>query len=355
MKFSKEIQSHTPTNDFIEGKVGWRSPSNIALVKYWGKRAHQIPENPSISLTLDASYTTTYCSYQSRQPSDGVLIEFLFEGKENKAFAKRIEKWLTSLLHDFLFLKKFKLIFESENSFPHSTGIASSASAMSAIALCLCEIEKQLGIVQEDFYRKASYIARLGSGSACRSIYGHAALWGKTTNGFDEYAIPMSKSIDPIFHTFKDAILIVDQSPKSVSSSLGHSLMNDNAFAQPRYKQANDNLTELESAMAVGDLEKMGKIVESEALTLHAMMMLSNFILLKPGSLAIIERVRAKRKEKTWPVYFTIDAGPNIHLLYPESISKKMTTFIEDELKQYCQDGRIIYDQVGAGPINLML
>jgi len=246
------------------------------------------------------------------------------------------------------------LKFESENSFPHSTGIASSASAMSAIALCLCEIGSELGLEQEDFLQKASYIARLGSGSACRSIYKHAALWGKTRIGFDEYAIPLSDRVDPIFHTYKDSILIVDQTPKSVSSSLGHSLMKNNLFAPPRYNQASHNLNELISAMSAGDLDKVGMIVEAEALTLHAMMMLSNVVLLKPGSLAIIERIRAIRTSEKWPVYFTIDAGPNIHLLYPESISEEIKLFIEQELKQYCQGGRIIYDQVGNGPINLM-
>jgi len=106
--------------------------------------------------------------------------------------------------------------------------------------------------------------------------------------------------------------------------------------------------------MKTGDVEKAGSIIEQEALTLHAMMMLSDYILLKPGSLSIIEAVRNIRKEQSWPIYFTIDAGPNIHLLYPENISEKVGQFIESELKPFCQDGHIIYDEVGTGPKNLL-
>ncbi|MBT8218715.1 MAG: diphosphomevalonate decarboxylase [Bacteroidia bacterium] len=352
MHSSLSANSLSSDYEVTEGRVGWQSPSNIALVKYWGKRANQIPENPSISLTLTNSYTNTYCSFKNN--NDGLKVKFFFEGKENIQFGARIEKWLASLIPTFPFLGNMDLVFESENSFPHSAGIASSASAMSAIALCICEIERIMGTHVVDFYQRASHIARLGSGSACRSIYSTAALWGAIEAGHDEYAVPMKDKIDPVFHTFQDAILIVDQKPKSVSSSLGHQLMENNPFARPRYQRANENMTEIFSAMAGGDLEKMGTIIEEEALSLHAMMMLSNYLLLKPGSLAIIEKVRKIRNSEKWPLYFTIDAGPNIHLLYPQGITRQVKDFIEIELKQHCSEERIIYDMVGNGPVNLI-
>lgn len=337
------------------GKVGWRSPSNIALVKYWGKRPIQIPANPSISLTLSSSHTDTYCSFRLKEKaSDEISISFLFEGKANQAFGQKIKKWLTSVTGQMPWLTWFDMDFESSNSFPHSAGIASSASAMSAVAMCLGDMQRQLFGDDAIDMQIASNLSRLGSGSACRSVYPYAAMWGKMEGGHDEYAVPMGDAIDPVFHTFLDTILIVDRAPKSVSSTVGHGLMNGNVFAAPRYDQARQNMIDILDAMKIGDLEKTGAIIEQEALTLHAMMMLSDYILLKPGSLAVIEAVREVRQREGWPLYFTIDAGPNIHLLYPEYIKDQVGTFIESELKQHCQDGQIIYDKVGAGPINLI-
>lgn len=337
------------------GRVGWRSPSNIALVKYWGKRPIQIPANPSISLTLSTSHTDTYCDFRLKEkPSQDISITFLFEGKENVAFGQKIKKWLTTLVDQMPWLTWFEMAFESSNSFPHSAGIASSASAMSAVAMCLSDIQSQLFGEGSINLQQASNLSRLGSGSACRSVYPYAAMWGKMEGGYDDYAVPMADALDPIFHTFQDTILIIDRSPKSVSSTVGHGLMNNNVFAAPRYDQARANMIDILRAMKDGDLEKAGTIIEQEALTLHAMMMLSDYILLKPGSLAVIDAIRQVRKQEDWPLYFTIDAGPNIHLLYPEHIKDQVEVFIESELKQHCQDGQIIYDQVGAGPINLI-
>jgi len=332
-----------------QGTVGWRSPSNIALVKYWGKRPIQIPANPSVSLTLSTSHTDTYCDFRlKKEASDDICLSFEFEGKESLAFGQKIQKWLTSVSNQMPWLTWFDFNFKSSNSFPHSAGIASSASAMSAVAMCIGDIERQIFGEEKIDLQKASNLSRLGSGSACRSIYPHAAMWGKMEGSHDEYAVPVGDTIDPIFH------MIVDRAPKSVSSTVGHGLMNDNVFASPRYDQARQNMIDILAAMKSGDLQKAGTIIEQEALTLHAMMMLSDYVLLKPGSLAIIEAVRSVRAKEGWPLYFTIDAGPNIHLLYPENIKDEVGAFIESTLKQHCQDGQIIYDKVGAGPINLI-
>ena len=122
----------------IKGFTSWKSPSNIALVKYWGKFGNQMPKNASVSFTLDHAFTQTSIAYSSRpNASDEISIHFLFEGQENPSFQKKIQVFLNSVLHEFPFLKELHLDIKSENSFPHSTGIASSASSMSALALCL--------------------------------------------------------------------------------------------------------------------------------------------------------------------------------------------------------------------------
>jgi diphosphomevalonate decarboxylase len=169
----------------------------------------------------------------------------------------------------------------------------------------------------------------------------------------DEYAIPFENEVHNIFKTYQNAILIASSAEKSVSSRVGHALMKTNPFAETRYKQANDNLIEILDALKTGDLEKFGTITETEAMTLHALMMCSlpNFILMTPSTLAMISRIKAFREETKLPLYFTLDAGPNIHLLYPEDIKNKVIPFIQASLSEHCENGKIIWDKVGKGPV----
>lgn len=340
------------------GKITWKSPSNLAIIKYWGKYGEQLPRNPSISLTLDHAATTTSLEYEPRSDQGNQLsLEFLFDGQPNDAFQKRIATFLESLYPIFPFLKQVHLKIDTFNSFPHSAGIASSASAMSALALCLCSLEDQLfGTLQEDhlFHEKASYIARLGSGSACRSIYQHVALWGATTvvPGSSDYFAVEVPDVDDVFKGYRDAILLVSREEKSVSSSAGHQLMENNPYAEVRYRQARDRMVPLLEALRTGNTHEFGMIAEQEALVLHALMMSSNpsYILMQPNSLNIIQKVRQYRLDTGHPVYFSLDAGPNIHLLYPAWLAAHVDPFVEAELKPLCHEGQWIPDVVGEGP-----
>ncbi|MGB5500142.1 MAG: diphosphomevalonate decarboxylase, partial [Maribacter sp.] len=165
-----------------QGKVTYKAPSNIALVKYWGKKADQIPANPSISFTLDACVTTTTISYvKLNTKSDDFSFELFFEGKPKEDFKPKIQTFFTRIEEYVPFLKEYHLKIETSNSFPHSSGIASSASGMAALALCLLYMEKEMNPEMDDdfFNHKASFLARLGSGSACRSIEGDLIQWGE--------------------------------------------------------------------------------------------------------------------------------------------------------------------------------
>lgn len=344
------------------GQIVWRSPSNLAIIKYWGKHGVQLPRNPSLSLTLSASCTDTALAYEFKEEPDHLIdLEFLFHGEENESFKTKTRAFLESLTPQFPFLRQLKLSIHTGNSFPHSAGIASSASGMSALALCLCSLEDALfGTLQDAgaFDRKASYLARLGSGSACRSIFPHAAVWGATASvpgSSDEYAVPAGDLLHPEFQDFHDDILIVSTREKSVSSRAGHALMEGNPYAEPRYTQAKNRLARLVDALGSGDVETFGKIAEDEALTLHALMMCSNpsFMLLEPNTVALIQKIRAYRTETKHPVYFSLDAGPNIHLLYPGEIVAEVRGWIEEELKEHCVDGWFIQDWVGEGPEEL--
>jgi diphosphomevalonate decarboxylase len=342
----------------VQGKTGWRSPSNIALVKYWGKYGRQLPKNPSVSLTLSQAFTETFISYRPLESGETpISLTFTFEGASQPAFEKKIRDFLSSIILYFPFLEGLHLDIISSNSFPHSTGIASSASSMSALALCLCQIESNIygGMRPHEFFEKASLIARLGSGSACRSVYPAAAIWGKHDRipfSSNEHAIPVGDKLHEVFRDMCDTILIVSSEEKEVSSRAGHALMEGNPYAEVRYSQANNHMLEILDAMQTGDLSRWGNIIEKEALTLHALMMASEppFILMQPGTLTIIRKIKKFRSDTGVPVYFTLDAGPNLHLMYPAVYAAQLKTFIEQELLTCCENGKVLFDHVGKGP-----
>ncbi len=347
----------TYSKNHEEGQFTWASPSNIALVKYWGKKAHQIPENPSISFTLSDSKTTTTLHYKKRETvDDSFSFDVIFEGEANTAFKPKIETFFERTFLYMPFIKDYHFTIETSNSFPHSSGIASSASGMSALALCLMSLEKALYADHADdyFYRKASFLARLGSGSACRSLEGDLIVWGKhnlVEGSSDLFGVKYPYKVHDAFKNYNDTILLVDKGEKQVSSTVGHNLMHGHPFAQERFKQANDNLTKLIKVLKTGDLDAFISIVESEALTLHAMMMTSMpyFILMKPNTLEIIQKIWAFRRETGSKICFTLDAGANVHVLYPETETEKVCEFIKNELVGFCQNGHYICDRVGFG------
>ncbi|RLD70611.1 MAG: diphosphomevalonate decarboxylase [Bacteroidetes bacterium] len=344
-----------------ENKVSWRSPSNIALIKYWGKKENQIPANPSLSFTLSESFTETSITYLESEQKESLVLKFKFEGKENFQFQHKIETFLQKITKYFPFLNKLQLKIESHNSFPHSAGIASSASSMSALALCLCSIEKKhFGTLtdENDFFTKASFIARLGSGSASRSVFPFAASWGEIIENSissDEFASVLPFDLHQKFKNYKDAVLIVSKQPKKVSSTAGHELMHGHPFAAERFSMAKNNLKELLSALKSGDEDVFIEIVENEALTLHALMMSSNpgFILMHPNTLKVIDKIREFRENTGMKICFTLDAGPNIHLLYSDNDQDEMNKFIKNELEEYCEDKFWIADGLGNGPIEI--
>lgn len=329
----------------------WSAPSNIALIKYWGKKSGQLPQNPSLSFSLDHSKTiTTLTAFESNEFD----IDFEFGGQTDHKFKKRILKVFNRWALDFPEIKNFKFKIKSENTFPHSVGIASSASSMASLALAVSELESKISHI-DNISQRASYYARLASGSACRSIYGGFNIWGETfdlgTSNF--YSTPIH--VHPDFQEIGDSVLIVSSEEKSVSSSLGHQLMNFHPYASIRYEAARENIRNLLSALEIGDWQRFGEIVENEALSLHALMMTSNpaVILLRPNSLSIINKVQEFRVKEKVPVYFTIDAGPNIHLIYPLKYKMQVQTFIKYQLLKFTEDGSFIDDQIGDGPNKL--
>ena len=330
----------------------YEAPSNIALVKYWGKYGKQLPRNASVSFTLNTCKSIFEVRLSDKVSKD-IEVQIEFEGKDNPKFAEKIAKFFKTIVSDYPIVEQYKFNIVSANTFPHSSGIASSASSMAALAMCLEEL--QYG---EPDIQRASNTARIGSGSASRSVIPKLGWWGAHAAqplSSNEYAIPVWEDVDEVFHTYHNAILIASSGEKSVSSSLGHELMNNHVYSELRFQNAQQNIIDLYGAMREGDLEKWGEIVEYEALSLHALMMMSHpsFILMKPATISMIEKIRGFRDSSKLPLYFTLDAGPNIHLLYPKSIEAAVNDFVINEMVPLCENGVWIQDFVGNGPQKL--
>lgn len=341
------------------GSFQWSAPSNIALVKYWGKKENQIPANPSISFTLKNCKTITKLSFSKIERTENFSFDLLFEGKPKESFRPKIQNFLERVEVYLPFLKDYHFIVDTQNTFPHSSGIASSASGMAALAVNFMSLEKELNPTMTEYYfnQKASFLARLGSGSACRSIKGEVVIWGNhlaTQNSSDLFGVEFS-DLHSNFKNYQDTILLVDKGEKQVSSTLGHDLMNGHPFAEKRFEQAHHNLSEIKSILTKGDVNEFVKLVESEALTLHSMMMTSMpyFILMKPNTLEIINKIWKFREETSIPVCFTLDAGANVHVLYPENVRDEVLQFIKNELVVHCQNEQYICDEIGVGAIQL--
>ncbi|MFN3020716.1 diphosphomevalonate/mevalonate 3,5-bisphosphate decarboxylase family protein [Chryseobacterium sp. TY3] len=329
-------------------------PSNIAIIKYWGKYENQIPANPSISYTLNNCKTNTTMEFLANEEFS---VQTFLAGHEEKKFAEKIENYFRNIEKYLPWILKGKFIINTENTFPHSSGIASSASGFGAIAKCLMKLDMAFATNNNQptasnvDIQKASFLARLGSGSACRSLYNGLVVWGKTKDvavSSDLFAVPYpNDEIHPIFKNFNDWVLLIHEGEKSVSSTVGHGLMKTNPYAERRFQEAHENFEKLKSILVTGDLDGFIKLTEHEALTLHAMMMMSDpaFILMKTGTLEVINKIWEFRRITSLPLFFTLDAGANVHLLFPNHLEQdKIENFIKQELLPFTQKGGVVKD-----------
>ncbi len=317
------------------------APSNIALVKYWGKHSVQLPMNPSISFTLNKSRSITKIRFEKhsealKTPNDTVSFTFLFEGQARPAFEPKLQNYFNAILPYVSYLKHYTLHIDSRNTFPHSSGIASSASAFAALSKAIIELEKTLfpDKPMDYWLQKTSFLARLGSGSAARSAAHPVMIWGQHTDikhTSDLYAIVPDVPIAPVFQNYQDTIVLVEKGQKKVSSTAGHGLMQTHPYKEIRKQQGFDHTKQMLDILQQGDIESFIELVEQEALTLHALMMTSspNYILMQPETLRILHQIRAYRQETGVPVCFTLDAGANVHILYPQAYKTQVLSFIK--------------------------
>ncbi|NPA46676.1 MAG: diphosphomevalonate decarboxylase [Chlorobi bacterium] len=351
------VPENLPENPVIYAEA----PSNIALIKYWGKQKNgvQLPMNPSVSLTLSRSKTLSTARLKRRNEKKGSTLIFKLDGERKSSFEPKILTFLERIRPYAPFVNAYDWEIESRNTFPHGSGIASSASGFAALAKIVMDLEEQIYGTYKPGYRtaKTSFLARLGSGSAARSVAAPAMLWGKhpeVAESSDYYAIPLPFALHPAFEDIRDTIILFERGEKSVSSTQGHRLLENHPFKNQRISQAFNNMTAMLHALQTGDWDHFGRLTEAEALMLHALMMTSEpyFILMKPQTLGFIQDLWQWRKsfenshgEKP-PVYFTLDAGANVHLLYSGPWEERVMEWLGQTVPEIIREGLYIADRM---------
>lgn len=281
------------------------SPANIAFIKYWGKKDPLInlPFNNSISMNLSNCFTTTQVEFNPRFKKDNVFID----GKEVKDEKMvRVVKIL-DLVRERAGKKLFAKVV-SKNNFPSDAGIASSASAFSALALSASEAAG-LSLSQKEL----STLARLGSGSACRSVVDGFAEWKKGKDNKTSYAIQLAK---PDYWDLVDIVVVVDKGKKKAGSTEGHKAALSSPYFKTRLVELKTKIPAMKKAFLKRDLEEFGRLLEEEAVSLHVCAMTSKppIFYWNKGTLEIMDAV-FKMREKGIRAYFTMDAGSNVHVI----------------------------------------
>jgi diphosphomevalonate decarboxylase len=279
---------------------------NIAFIKYWGNRddSLRLPSNGSISMNLAGIQTWTSVRFDPTLEHDSLIING--QRIEGKAL-DRVALFLDAVRK--LAEKTMHADVVSVNNYPTGAGVASSAAAFAALGLA-ASTAIGLQLSPADLSR----LARLGSGSACRSIPGGFVEWNAGTQDINSYAV----SIVPANHwDLLDCIAIVQAAHKSVGSSEGHKLAGSSPLQAARVADAPRRLDICRQAILARDFNAFAEVTELDSTLMHAVMMTScpPLFYWQPASLEVMSIIREKRNHDGWPVCCTLDAGPNVHVL----------------------------------------
>lgn len=286
-------------------KVTVVSPANIAFIKYWGKVNSKIniPFNDSISMNLSNCLTKTTVEFSESFKKDTVFIN----GEEVKGDKKDRVVKIIDLIRKKAKIKTYVRV-ESENNFPTGAGIASSASGFSALALA-GSMASGLSLSEKEL----SSLARMGSGSACRSIPDGFTYWKKGKSDSSSYAYEIAK---PNFWDLRDIIAVTLEGGKKTSSTEGHELAKTSPYFEKRVREVGKRTKKLKKALLSKNFEEFGRILEEEAVDLHVMAMTSHppVFYWNSGTLSVMHKIFELR-EKGILCFFTMDAGPNVHII----------------------------------------
>ncbi len=278
--------------------------SNIAFTKYWGKQDEvlRIPANSNISMNLSDLYTTTTVEFHTSYSVDEIIID----GKKDEKETQRVVTHLNTIRKKAGITQQAKVM--SQNTFPTSTGLSSSASGFAALTLAAVTAA---GLQLKD--KELSILARLGSGSACRSIPDGFVEWVKGESSESSYAY----SIYPKNHwDIVDIVLIVSDEKKIVPTTDGHKLAWTSPFFKDRLLRMNEKNILCKKYIAERDFKSFGTLVESEALEMHAVMITSkpSLIYWLPHTVFLMKQIQFMRKNGL-EIYFTVNTGQDLHVL----------------------------------------
>lgn len=312
------------------------APANIAFIKYWGKKNAKLrlPLNSSVSMNLNKIYSQTTVEFLPTLNDD--QIEMVGE-KIGERERLRIERHLDRIRK--IARIKFKAKVKSKNNFPKGTGIASSASGFAALSLAGTRAA-DLNLSQKEL----SILARLGSGSACRSIPDGFVEWRKGNSNKTSFAHTL---YPPNYWKIVDIVAIVTKTEKKVSSTEGHARAESSSFLSSRILRMGSQVRLVKRALKKKNFSQLGLVIEKDAVNMHAVMMTSQppIIYWLPKTVEIILAVKHWRKEGL-ESYFTIDAGPTVHIICQE----KDATGVRNELSKMRGIHKISvnYPSVGA-------
>lgn len=319
-----------------------RAHTNIALIKYWGKADEKliIPMNNSLSVSLDKFYTETKVTFDSDYPADQLILN----GKEaNEKETKKIQSYM-DIVREIANTDLHARI-DSQNFVPTAAGLASSASAYAALAAA-CNEALQLELSDKDLSR----LARRGSGSASRSIFGGFAEWEKGHDDETSYAHPIDA--DHWEDELSMIFVVINNQSKKVSSRSGMSLTRDTSrFYQYWLDHVNEDIKEAKQAIEAKDFKQLGEVIEANGLRMHATNLGSQppFTYLVQESYDAMAIVHECRKMGV-PCYFTMDAGPNVKVL----VEKKNKQLVIDQFLKHFEASQIIASDIIATGVEII-
>ena len=308
----------------LSGKA--RAHTNIALIKYWGKANEEyiLPMNSSLSLTLDAFYTETTVTFDAHYSEDVFILDGILQ---NEKQTKKVKEFL-NLVRQQADCTWFAKV-ESQNFVPTAAGLASSASGLAALAGA-CNVALGLNLSAKDLSR----LARRGSGSACRSIFGGFAQWNKGHSDETSFAenIPANNWENELAMLF----ILINDGEKDVSSRDGMKrTVETSSFYQGWLDNVEKDLSQVHEAIKTKDFPRLGEIIEANGLRMHRTTLgaVPPFTYWSPGSLQAMALVRQARA-KGIPCYFTMDAGPNVKVLVEKKNLEALKTFLSEHFSK---------------------
>jgi len=299
-------------------KVTAIAPANIAFIKYWGRKDEKLrlPANNSLAMNLSNVFTITTVEFLENLKQDQIkMAGEKLDDKSKKRIVDHLER-----IRNLANIKVHARVV-TKNNFPKGTGIASSASGFAALTLAA---SKSAGLNLSE--KELSIIARQGSGSACRSIPDGFTEWIAGNSSETSFA----HSIFPAnWWKICDITVLISKTSKKVSSSEGHDLAESSPFYPVRIADMENKVSEIKIAIKGKNFEKFGEILEEEAINMHAVMMTSRPAILYwlPKTLELILLIREWRSNNL-PIFFTIDAGPSVHLICEKENEMKVTQML---------------------------